>query len=90
MPHFRVAYEVGEDEDDDDDGGALLVFLACGCSGGSGGGDLDKDSSLVLLLLSELLMATAKASVLRLELIGLFDIPLPLLLSGKLRFFSQT
>lgn len=65
--------------------------LACGCSGGSGGGDLDEESSLVLLLLSELLIATAKASELRLELMGRFEIPPPLLLNGKLRFLlSQT
>lgn len=75
----------------------LEPALPCGCSGGRCGGDLEAglefESSLVLqqlLLLSEPLIAIAKASVLRLELMGLFDIPPPLLLSGKFRFLSQT
>lgn len=57
-----------------------------GCSGGNEGGDtefeleFEFESSLVLLRLSELLMATARASVLLLELSGRFAIPQPLLL----------
>lgn len=60
----------------------FLDDLLCGCSGGRGGGvgDLGIESSLELLMLSELLllMATAKANVLRLEPSGLFDIPPPI------------
>lgn len=55
--------------------------LDCGprCRGGNCGGDLEAESSLVLAMLSELLSATARAKVLRLEMIGRFDIPQPLL-----------
>lgn len=59
-----------------------------GCSGGNEGGDLafefefefEFESSLALLRLSELLMATARANVLLLELRGRFAIPQPLIL----------
>lgn len=66
--------------------------LLRGCNGGRYGGDFEIESSLViLLLLSELFMATARASALRLELnIVLFEIPPLLLFKGKLRFLFQT
>ena len=56
----------------------LWEALDPGCRGGRCGGDfeVDDESSLALLMLSELLMATAKANVLLLLLIGLFAIPL--------------
>jgi hypothetical protein len=53
----------------------FLADLLRGCGGGRCGGDLELESSLELLMPSELLMVTAKANVLRLELSGLFDIP---------------
>lgn len=70
----------------------LLDGLDCGCRGGRGGGELEYELEFEssLLLLSELLIATAKAKELLLELMGLFDIPPPLFLRGKLRFFSHT
>lgn len=72
----------------------LLEALDCGGRGGRGGGELEYELELEssLLLLSELLMATARAKELLLELMGLFDIPPPLFFRGKqkLRFFSHT
>lgn len=43
----------------------------------------------LLLLLSELLIITARANELLLELVSLFDMPPPLPLELKLRFLSQ-
>ena len=66
-----------------------------GCSGGRSGGDLEiefelevESSLVVLLVLSELFMATARASALLLELIVLLEIPPLLLLKGIFRFLS--
>ena len=58
-----------------DDGVLLLKdALVCGCNGGSRGLEVEVESSLVLEILSELLMATARANVLSLELIGLMGL----------------
>lgn len=69
----------------------MLDALDCGGRGGRGGGELEYELQFEssLLLLSELLIATAKARELLLELMVLFDIPPPLFLSGTLRFFSH-
>lgn len=74
-------------------GEELLVgdFLACGCRGGrQKEGDVETvfESSL-LILLPELVIVTPIGIVLRLELVGLFDIPTPLFFKGKLWFLSK-
>ena len=58
------------------DEGILLLkdVLVCGCNGGSRGIEVEVESSLVLEILSELLMATARAKMLLLELIGLMGL----------------
>lgn len=57
-----------------DEGVLLKDVLVCGCNGGSRGLEVEVESSLVLEILSELLIATARANVLLLELIGLMSL----------------
>ena len=67
-------------------GDELLLggVLPCGCRGGrQKEGDVETEfESSLLLLLTELVMVTPIGIVLRLELVGLFDIPPPLFFKG--------
>lgn len=68
-----------------DDGVVLLLLLkddlVCGYNGGSRGLEVEVESSLMLDMLSELLIATARANVLLLEVMGLMGLLLFLFLS---------